>query len=221
MRKSVKESLERTRKEGVIKLACLKNVMSGFDTGSYLDARAKAALDIPEVRSHSRKSKEDTSGVIRHPGLFVLLKEWRNVKAREMALPHYMILHQKAMVALSNDLPQSIPALKLVKGMGKKKSEKFGEELLDIIISFCKNENIEPPVELPAKNKPPKKIKEETKKISYDLFKEGKTISQIADERSLSINTIEGHLAYYLGTGEIQINRLVSKEITDLICKPF
>ena len=154
VRKSVKEALERTRKEGVIKLACLKNVISGFDTGSYLDARAKAALNIPEVRSHAAKSQDDASGVIRHPGLFVQLKDWRNVKAREMALPHYMILHQKAMVALANNLPQSIPALKLIKGMGKKKSEKFGKELLDIIIAFCKNENIEPHVELPARKVP-------------------------------------------------------------------
>jgi uncharacterized protein YpbB len=114
-------------------------------------------------------------------------------------------------------MPQSLPVLKLVKGMGKKKSERFGEELLDIIISFCKEGKIEPPAVAIAEKKIPKKIKEETKKISYDLFKEGKSISQIAEERKLSITTIEGHLAYYVGTGEIPINKFVSQEITDLI----
>jgi uncharacterized protein YpbB len=105
--------------------------------------------------------------------------------------------------------------------MGKKKSEKFGEELLNIIISYCKKEKIEPPVETLSEKKIPKKIREETKKISYDLFKEGKAISQIAEERKLNITTIEGHLAYYVSTGEIPINIFVSKEIIDLIASHF
>ena len=50
-----------------------------------------------------------------------------------------------------------MPALNLVKGMGKKKSEKFGEELLNIIISYCKKENIEPPDETLTEKRDPKK----------------------------------------------------------------
>ena len=37
----------------------------------------------------------------------------------------------------------------------------------------------------------------------------------------LSINTIEGHLAYYVGTGEIPVSEFVSQEITDLIAGHF
>jgi len=71
--------------------------------------------------------------------------------------------------------------------MGTRKSEKYGEELLDIIISYCTKENIEP-ADLPiTEKKKEKKAKEETKKISYDLFREGKTIAQIAEERQLSL----------------------------------
>ena len=114
-----------------------------------------------------------------------------------------------------------MPALNLIKGMGKKKSEKFGEELLNIIILYCIKEKIEPPVEIITEKKIAKKIKEETKKISYDLFKEGKAISEIAEERKLSVTTVEGHLAYYVGTGEIPINKFVSQEITDLIASHF
>jgi hypothetical protein len=221
VRKSVSEAMERIRKEGVTKLACLNAARSGFEISKYLTARAKSAIDIPAVRSHPAKSVEDTTGIIQHPVLFRQIKEWRNIKAREMELPHYMILPQKTMVTLSNFVPQSIAALHLVKGMGKLKSEKFGDELLNIIISYCKKEKIEPPAESLAENKIPKKIIEETKKISFDLFMEGKSVSQIADERQLSINTIEGHLAYYVGTGEIPINIFVSQEVTDLITSHF
>jgi uncharacterized protein YpbB len=213
--------LERLRKEGITKLACLNTVRSGFAISKYLDAKAKSSFDIPLVKSHSAKSVDDTSGIIQHPALFRELKEWRNIKAAEMHLPHYMILPQKTMVTLANFIPQSMQALNLIKGMGKKKSEKFGEELLDIIISYCEKEKIEPPAEIVTGKKIPKKAKEDTKKISYDLFREGKAISQIAEERKLSMTTIDGHLAYYVGTGEIPINKFVSQEKTELIASYF
>jgi PIF1-like helicase/Helix-turn-helix domain/HRDC domain/Helicase len=221
VRKSVSEALQRIRKEGIIKLAFLNTVRSGFTISKYLDAKAKSAIDIPAVKSHPVKSVEDTSEIIQHPALLRHLKEWRNIKARETELPHYMILPQKTMVTLANFLPQSLPALKLVKGMGMKKSEKFGEELLNIIISYCQEEKIESPADTLTEKIIAKKIKEETKKISYDLFKEGKAISEIAEERKLSVTTVEGHLAYYVGTGEIPINKFVSQEITDLIASHF
>ncbi len=221
VRKSVSEALTRVRKEATSRLACVNAVRSGFTVGKYLDERAKSAIDTREVKSTAALSIEDSSGIIQHPELLSRLKEWRNQKAREMRLPHYMIIPQKTMVTLANIIPQSLPSLKLVKGMGKKKSEKFGEEILNIIISFCRKEKIEPPVEKLTVEKIPKKVKGETKKISYDLFKRGKTISQIAEERNLSITTIEGHLAYYVGTGEIPVNKFVSQKTTDLIASHF
>ena len=105
--------------------------------------------------------------------------------------------------------------------MGTKKSEKYGEELLGIIVSYCTEENIEAPEIIGTKKKREKKVKEETKKISYDLFREGRTIQQIAKERGLSVTTIEGHLAYYVGRGEIPVGEFVSKEITELITGHF
>lgn len=221
VRKSVSEAFERIRKEGLIKLECLKTVISGFTIGKYLDAKAKSVLSITPVKPHSVKSVEDTSGIIQHPALFHRLKEWRNSKAVEMKLPHYMILPQKTMLTLVNILPQSLSALNLIKGMGKKKSARFGEDLLNIIISYCEEEKIDPPVEIAVEKKIPKKIKGETKKISFDLFAEGKTISQIAEERKLSITTIEGHLAYFVGTGELSVTDFVSQAKTDLIVNHF
>jgi hypothetical protein len=221
IRRSVTEAIDRIRKEGIIKLACLNAVRSGFEISKYLDARARSAVEIPSTKSHRATSVEDNSGNIEYPDLFRQLKDWRNIKAAEMHLPHYMIVPQKTMVTLANFMPQSMHDLKLVKGMGTKKSEKFGEEILEIIISYCKKENIEPPVIALTKKKVPKKIKEDTKKISFELFKEGKAISQIAEERNLSITTIEGHLAYYVGTGEIPISKFVSQEIIDEISIHF
>ena len=158
VRKSVTEALERVGKEGITKLAWLNAVRQGFETGRYLDARAKSAIDIPAARSHRITSVEDTSGNIKYPLLLSRLKQWRNNKAKETDLPHYMILPQKTMVTLANFAPQSLRALKQVKGMGSKKSEKYGEDLLNIINSYCAEENIEVPDIILIKKKKGKKL---------------------------------------------------------------
>jgi len=221
VRKSVNEALERVRKEGATMLACLNESRSGFNIVKYLDARAKSAIELLPVKQRSSGSVEDTSGIVSNPVLLRRLREWRNRKADESGLPHYMILPQKTMVTLVNFLPQSLRALKQVKGMGTKKTEKNGEELLDLITSYCSEENIEAP-EIPvAEKKKPKKEREDTKKITFGLFSQGLTIPQIAKERNLSIATIEGHLSHYVRTGDIPVGKLVSGEIIELISTRF
>jgi hypothetical protein len=158
VRKSVSEALGRIRKEGYIKLACLNSVMSGFDISKYLDAKSKATVELPPIRPRSTRPVEDTSGVIQHPALFRQLKEWRNMMAKDLDLPHYMILPQKTMVSLANLLPGSVEALHRVKGIGKKKSEKFGEAILDIIVSYCKKENIGPATNIDSDEKKRRKV---------------------------------------------------------------
>jgi tRNA uridine 5-carbamoylmethylation protein Kti12 len=221
VRRAFSEALERLRKEAATRLACLDSVRTGFNISKYLDAMAKAAIDMSEAKRKPAKAVDDTSGIIKHSALLSRLKDWRNIKARETGLPHYMILPQKTMVNLASFIPQSLTAIKLVKGMGKKKSDKFGAELLEIIILFCKKANIEPGNVIPEEQEIPKKIKVDSKKISFDLFREGKSIPQIAEERTLSITTIEGHLAYYVGTGEIPVNNFLAQEITELIVSNF
>ncbi|MBN2633567.1 MAG: helix-turn-helix domain-containing protein [Bacteroidales bacterium] len=217
VRKSVNEAFERARKDVIIKLACLDAVKSGFRISEYLDARAKAAIDIPAVKKSSLKPAKDVAAIIKNPILFSRLKEWRNHKAKESGVPHYRILHQKAIVALSDELPQTLSSLNRIKGIGKKKAEKFGSELLEIIGAYCKNENIEIPEAQASVEEIPEKKKIDTKKISLDLWREGRSVSQIADERELSTGTIEAHLAHYVSTGEISLQGLVSQELTDLI----
>lgn len=51
--------------------------------------------------------------------------------------------------------------------------------------------------------------KGETKRISLQLFKEGKSIPDIATQRGMAQSTIEGHLAHFIATGEIDIKDIV------------
>ncbi|RZJ67257.1 MAG: helicase [Flavobacterium sp.] len=59
------------------------------------------------------------------------------------------------------------------------------------------------PAAAKTKKKAAKEPKADTKEVSLLLFKEGKTIVEIAAERKMAEGTIEGHLAHYVATHEI------------------
>ena len=62
-----------------------------------------------------------------------------------------------------------------------------------------------------------KAVKPETKELSFALYKEGKTIFEIAEARGFAITTIEGHLAHYVSLGMIPVSQFVAKEKFDVI----
>lgn len=56
-----------------------------------------------------------------------------------------------------------------------------------------------------------------SKNITFDLYKEGKTIEEIAEARSMATSTIEGHLTSFVGTGELEVTEFVSSSELSLI----
>lgn len=62
--------------------------------------------------------------------------------------------------------------------------------------------------EVPAATKE-KAAKGETKNISLEMFRSGKDIATIAAERNLTVSTIEGHLAAFIESGEIDVSDVV------------
>jgi DNA-binding NarL/FixJ family response regulator len=80
------------------------------------------------------------------------------------------------------------------------------DDLLQIVESQRKEAG-EVNEETEAATSKPKKG--ETKLISLQLFKEGKSIVDIATQRGMTQSTIEGHLAHFIPTGEINIKDFV------------
>jgi hypothetical protein len=94
-----------------------------------------------------------------------------------------------------------------------------GKDTLGIIqYSFKKPAKTEPA--LKTTNKP---VKGESRNISLDLLRAGKTIEDIVLERSMAQSTIETHLLSFIPTGEVSVDVLVSQErqtiIADAIAK--
>lgn len=65
--------------------------------------------------------------------------------------------------------------------------------------------------------KPQKEKKEDTKVTSFKLYKQGKTVKEIAKERDLNQQTIVRHLAHYVAKGMISVDDLVPSGRADAI----
>ena len=173
--------------------------------------------------SKKPKAKEVLSpDNIPNPLLYSLLRSWRFEKATELGMPVYMVFSQKALIELVNYLPTDSFSLKLINGMGDKKIQQFGADILQMIQLYCDENNIEkgeiPLKEIPSKKKEPKP---DTKKVSFELFKSGKTIAEISKERGFASSTIESHLAHYVGLGELDVKQFLTNEKLEKIVAYF
>ena len=96
--------------------------------------------------------------------------------------------------------------------MGLKK----GEKISTLLSNF--NEQQKKLTLEPKNNIVPKKPQRgDSRKISFEMYQQGKSIEKIAFERMLSPGTIESHLLYFISEGRLDVHALVSKEKYDCL----
>ena len=86
---------------------------------------------LRQVREPGGESATYTGSI--HPELAQALVDWRREKYQKDNVPAFMILHQKTLLAIADLAPTTKEELLSVKGFGKSKCEKYGEEILEII----------------------------------------------------------------------------------------
>jgi hypothetical protein len=187
-----------------------KGLAEGFKVNHFLELRAKSVFLAKEAPKKLRKTVVDGTTNVE---LFELLRELRNTIANDKDLIHYQIFNQKSLYEMCETLPTNKAELLKVNGFGKTRVEKYGAQILEVIRMYCDENNIETATDAEIFDTvKPKRKKGDTKKTSLDLFKAGKSIAQIAMERDLNVNTITGHLATFIATGEINILDLISEK---------
>jgi GTPase SAR1 family protein len=181
----------------------------GFTIIKLLELRAKSVFILKEKPKKTRKSVIDGTTNVE---LFELLRVLRNEIAHEHGLIHFQVFNQKALYEMCETLPLTKKELLLINGLGKTRVEKYGSAILNVIKHYCDENDIETLNDnISFEEKKPKSKKIDTKKLSLELFKSGKSIEEIANERDLNENTIFGHLASFVSSGEVKITDLISK----------
>ncbi|HEX6244543.1 MAG TPA: RecQ family ATP-dependent DNA helicase, partial [Polyangiales bacterium] len=73
----------------------------------------------------------DASGLAR----FQALKSWRAAIAREHNLPAYVVFHDSTLAEMARRCPRSLHELGQIAGIGKKKLEAYGNDLLRVLVA--------------------------------------------------------------------------------------
>lgn len=188
-----------------------------FELTAFLKYKLAFAQPRMSVTTYASGKKQHFSG-INNPELFETLKRWRDMVVEETRLPIYMIANADTLKALTTYLPMDKKELEKINGFGKAKIEKYGDDIIETIKDYCEKYALETKMnEIPVNEKKekaakPAVVKVDTKKVSFNLFREGRSVDAIAQERNLTTQTIEGHLAHYIETGEISIDEFLPKE---------
>lgn len=197
------------------KAATLKASLPQFDVEQYIKAKNTSLLTKEEKSKKKTRTITIVSDNSLTNELIDILKDWRSERSYEIDKPPFYIMHQTTLVEIAKAMPQTKEELLDIEGFGKKKYENYGEEILQIINDFCNANNIERRqttivIDDTSNNKP--KEKHNTYLVTLELFRQGKTIEDIATEREMATSTIEGHLSRFVETGEIDVHTLVSDE---------
>ena len=207
VRKSFREAIEKLQKEVRIKKLSLELCQSGFQTRSYLETRSKAAIEVEES-SRTRKKSETPASFSVNGDFYTRLKRWRDEKAELLQVEIARILAQKTLLEIVQTLPVTGIELKEVKGMGGTRMKQFGREILEMVLEYRGQHGMHIPEEAEQEAE---RAGMDSRELSYELFKNGLSIPEIARGRQMAVSTIESHLLGFVGSGKIAIERLVEK----------
>jgi ATP-dependent DNA helicase RecQ len=152
--------------------------------------------------------------------LFEELKVLRSSIAQEENVPAYIIFSDATLLELATYLPQNLDELRKISGFGEMKLVKYGAQFLQAVIQYSASHNLKSKIEQKVLKKE-RRISEDkitdTKRKSFELFKQGNTVEEISKLRNLSPTTIEGHLAQFVLHGELEVTELVAPEKIPMI----
>jgi ATP-dependent DNA helicase RecQ len=164
-------------------------------------------FDPPPPRSE-RPRVRDAAPAEADPALAEYLREWRRTMARESKLPAYMILHDSTLEELCRRRPSNFAELKQVPGIGEKKADLYGSELLQALRNFGGGARATPHV-----SREPAPAEQ-----TLRLLNEGRSLEEIARIRARQISTVICTVASLIESGQVKLDpKWISPDAQPLI----
>lgn len=168
-----------------------------------------------------RKERVETRQIVQDHPLFEVLREVRKEIAQGEGVPPFVIFSDQTLKDMCAKMPQSDSELLTVKGIGEHKLVKYGSHFLQAVQHFIEdNPNYAETIktEVVSESKKSGKASANSHLETYEMYKQGFDLDEIAKERSLSRQTIENHLIRCFEDGmEVDWNSFVPAEYESLI----
>ncbi|GAB6460336.1 DNA helicase RecQ [Bacillus cereus group sp. MYBK71-2] len=168
-----------------------------------------------------RKERVETRQIVQDHPLFEVLREVRKEIAQGEGVPPFVIFSDQTLKDMCAKMPQSDSELLTVKGIGEHKLVKYGSHFLEAVQHFIEeNPNYAETIktEVVSERKKSGKASANSHLETYEMYKQGIDLDEIAKERGLSRQTIENHLIRCFEDGmEVDWNSFVPAEYEQLI----
>jgi ATP-dependent DNA helicase RecQ len=151
-------------------------------------------------------------------GLFDHLRAVRKQVADEQSVPPYVVFPDTSLHAMAQQRPQQAAHFAHIPGVGSRKLEVYFSLFTRAIRDYCEAHNLAMGLE-PAGGQQETissravGMGPSTRLVTLELYNQGRSIEEIAQERNLQPSTIWSHLAEMIETGEaVDVRRILSAE---------
>lgn len=124
------------------------------------------------------------------------LREWRREMAREQNVPAYVVLHDTSLNEICQSRPASIAQLRGITGIGERKAELYGQEILSALNRY---QNGARAASVPGVESAPMAE-------TLRLVREGKSFEEIAAIRGRRLSTVINAVAALVEKGEVKFS---------------
>ena len=136
------------------------------------------------------------------------LREWRRTIAKENNIPAYLVLHDSSLEEICHRQPKFFAELRQIPGIGERKAETYGTEILNALARFRAG----------ARSAPLQKKLAKPADETLQLLNEGRTFEEIAVTRGVQVSTVASTVANLVTTGRIKFQEhWISKEKQSVI----
>ena len=158
-------------------------------------ARGRSGHNRPAGRAIENITFEAAPAVPVNEELREFLREWRRTTAREKMIAAFIVMHDTVLDELCVKKPKTMQELRRISGMGEKKCDMYGKEILALFPRFEKGERASKAWRAKASN---------ASAETLDLLQRGHTFQEIAQIRGRKVASVIALVADLLEKGEVQ-----------------
>lgn len=236
--------LDKLSTYGIIKQYTVKeirdliNVLTAEDylmltDGQYpvVRLKEKAVAVLKNEEKVYQKVEKKKAKVARDSGLFEMLRSLRKEISEREKVPPYIVFTDSTLREMSEHFPINKKTMLNIKGVGESKLNKYGEEFIEVIKKYVEENNIELKTEILYNGEAAEDARVEcaveqeenedkvpSHVITYNMYKEGKSIEDITSERELKSLTVQDHILKCAYEGlDVNLDDFIPKQHEALI----
>ncbi len=188
---------------------------------------------VPVLRSQERviaRFPQPPEAVSKESAIFQALRSLRLTIAKQQNIPPYIVFPDSTLREMCNQLPLDRESMLEITGVGEVKFQRYGSQFLEIIRQYAEDPASidETGPEKPRKSRRSKKGSSSHAKknkipnhiLTWQQFREGMSLEEIADERDLRLTTIQKHLLRAAKEGnEVDWDQFITSQQEEQILK--